>query len=230
MNFPKEELIDMIYVLGEAEKNCLLATRIYGMKYPERRQPNKTVFKNLMQRFDATGSVDYPKHQVTNKNVTNENKEIEILLHVHENPEISSRQLSKLAETSQSTVNRITRKYNYHPYHLELHQELHGNDFQNRIDFCNIMLQRCRENYNFLSVILFTDEATFKSNGMVNRHNMHYYETNNPHWMKEITFQNRWSLNVWCGIINNEIIGPYLAKYTCSFYGVTYNYFCVTSM
>jgi hypothetical protein len=29
--------------------------------------------------------------------------------------------------------------------------------------------------------ILFSDEAKFKSNSVVNRHNMHYWDLENPH-------------------------------------------------
>jgi hypothetical protein len=35
---------------------------------------------------------------------------------------------------------------------------------------------------------------------------MHYYETENPHWVREIDNQNVWSLNVWAGIINDHVI------------------------
>lgn len=49
----------------------------------------------------------------------------------------------------------------------------------------------------------------FRSNGAVNRHNMHYYATENPFWVREVQQQNHWSLNVWCGIYHNRIIGPH---------------------
>jgi hypothetical protein len=61
----------------------------------------------------------------------------------------------------------------------------------------------------FFKNVLFTDESSFKSNGHVNRHNMHYWSPVNPHWMLEQKIQNRWSLNVWGGIINNRLIGPF---------------------
>jgi hypothetical protein len=57
--------------------------------------------------------------------------------------------------------------------------------------------------------VLFTDESSFKSNGHVNRHNMHYWSPVHPHWMRQEKIQNRWSLNVWGGIINNRLIGPF---------------------
>ncbi|EZA57628.1 hypothetical protein X777_02180 [Ooceraea biroi] len=43
----------------------------------------------------------------------------------------------------------------------------------------------------------------------VNLHNMHFWAVENPHWLRQIEHQRQWSLNVWCGIIDNKIIGPY---------------------
>jgi hypothetical protein len=75
----------------------------------------------------------------------------------------------------------ITLKHKFHPYHLEIHQDLYGNDFQNRIHFSGTILNLVNNDWCFMHTILFSDEATFKSNGSVNRHNMHYYATGNPH-------------------------------------------------
>lgn len=208
MNFSKEERIDMIYVLGEAQKNCLLACRLYQMKYPDRRQPNTTAFKNVMNAFDNTGNVEYTKRVVKSRRIA-EDKQLDVLLHVHDDPHLSSRQICHLTDISQSSVNRITRKNKYHPYHIQLHQELEEQDFQRRIVFCNTVNQKITENPNFLFNVMFSDEATFHNNGFVNKHNMHYYAMQNPHWVREINIQNRWSLNVWCGILGNKIIGPY---------------------
>ena len=40
-------------------------------------------------------------------------------------------------------------------------------------------------------------------------HNMHYWSAENPHWFRGVQHQGRWSLNVWCGILEGNIIGPY---------------------
>lgn len=61
----------------------------------------------------------------------------------------------------------------------------------------------------FMTKILFTDEATFTNHGQVNVHNMHYWSVENPRWLREVCRQSPWSLNVWCGLLNNKIIGPY---------------------
>lgn len=127
---------------------------------------------------------------------------------LEENPELSSREIAAEIEMSQSAVNRITLKHKFHPSHIELHQELHGDDFQNRINFSEIMLNLINNDWNFLNTILFSDES-LKSNGSVNRHKMHYYATANPHWMRTVDHQNRWSLNVWGGILGDQVIGPF---------------------
>lgn len=60
----------------------------------------------------------------------------------------------------------------------------------------------------FLKNILWTDECSFGSDGKVNRHNEHHYAVENPHCHKEIHIQGRWTLNVWMGILGNQVIGP----------------------
>jgi len=45
------------------------------------------------------------------------------------------------------------------------------------------------QNLQFFHTVCFSDEATFKSNGSVNRYNMHYWSTKNSHWMRQIDNQ-----------------------------------------
>ena len=64
---------------------------------------------------------------------------------------------------------------------------------------CNIFCEWMRDamiNDSFLQNILFSDEATFINTGYLDRHNMHYWSYENPHWMREVHFQHRWSLNM----------------------------------
>jgi len=56
--------------------------------------------------------------------------------------------------------------------------------------------------------ILFSDECTFKSDGSVNTWKSRYWtRINNLHWLREID-QIVWKVNVWCGIIGSQIVGP----------------------
>lgn len=91
------------------------------------------------------------------------------------------------------------------------HQELNEHDFQTRVTFCNWLLNKC---IHFARIILWTDEATFKSTGEVNIHNAHYWSQTNPHWLQTIDNQHLWSVNMWCGLLGGKIIGSYFFEET----------------
>jgi hypothetical protein len=56
--------------------------------------------------------------------------------------------------------------------------------------------------------ILFADEAIFSRDDITNTRNTHVWSYDNPHSTKETHFQTRFSVNIWCGIIGNLLIGP----------------------
>jgi len=70
---------------------------------------------------------------------------------------------------------------NYHPYHINLHQDLHGTDFENRVTFYQWVQHQMYINNEFLSSILFTNETSFTNYSLANLHNMHYWSDENPH-------------------------------------------------
>jgi len=88
-------------------------------------------------------------------------------------------------------------------------QQLQPNDFERRLEFVAHLIVRLEDDPHFLSKILWTDEAKFHNNGQVNHHNHHYWSDENPHWATETNRQIRWGVNVWLGIIDTHIIGPY---------------------
>jgi hypothetical protein len=124
--------------------------------------------------------VTYRKKEVLARKI-DDNIELEILLMLEENPQLSCKKIEAETDISRSSINRITLRHKFHSYHLEMHQDLYGNDFHNRIHFSETILNLVNNDWYFMHTILFSDEATFKSNGSVNRHNMHYYATENPH-------------------------------------------------
>ena len=70
------------------------------------------------------------------------------------------------------------------------------------------MLNHIAEMPNFLANILFTDEVHFSRDGIVNTHNAHYWSPENPYWMRQTRHQVQWSINVWCGILGDRLVGP----------------------
>jgi len=124
---------------------------------------------------------------------------------ISNNPTISSRAMTRYQEVSQTSVYKALKSAHFHTYKITLSQELHINDEACRLRWFHNVNEK---NYHFSKYILFSDECFFHNNGNVNRHNLHYWATENPHWMQQAHTQVRWSVNVWAGIFG-DIIGPH---------------------
>lgn len=207
MNYSREEMVDMIFILGECSRNSLLASRVYETTYPERRHPLEPAFSNLKDRFIETGKVQYKPHEVPARKMTEEN-EYRVMISLVEHPTTSTRELSNNLDISGTIVRRIVQKNKFHPYKIQLHQELLEDDFLNRVNFCEWSSFMLDNDPDFIRCLMFSDEATFHKNGCVNRHNFHYYSDVNPHLLRTVS-QQRWSLNVWGAVVGPIVIGPH---------------------
>jgi len=61
-----------------------------------------------------------------------------------------------------------------------------------------------------LSVILFSVEAFFTRDGVNNVWKVHTWSHDNPHEASVSNFQRRFTVNVWCGVLGNKLIGPFV--------------------
>ncbi|CAL1688642.1 unnamed protein product [Lasius platythorax] len=219
--------VDMLLVLGECQGNYRRASELYAVRYPERPTKSHMAFKRMKDRLRRHNSFQLPLQERI-RPTTNNNNAINVLAAVAVNPHLSTRQISRDSGISKSSVSRILRNNRMHPYHISLHQELTGNDFIQRVNFCNWMQEKLAQDDTFLSKILFSDEATFSNIGAVNRHNMHFWSSVNPRWIQTVQYQHRWSLNVWCGILGDYLIGPHFFDTTLN--GNTYTNFLLNKL
>ena len=100
--------------------------------------------------------------------IVDENNAAAILAFAALNPHASSRQMEKKSGICQRSVLKILHQHKFHPYRMSLHQDLYGNDFLKRINFCNWIRRKMRTDVSFLSHVLFSDEANFTNTGNVN--------------------------------------------------------------
>lgn len=208
MKLTKNEMVDMVYTLGESDKNVLLASRIYAQRYPDRRHPRSKDFRKLQLRFEETGDVKFAKPR-RRKHVTEGENENIVLQSIIENPQTSTRAIMQENQISQQSVVRIIKKNHFHPYHVQFVQSLNETDHASRLHFCLWARNMEHLHHNFFNHVLFTDEATFHKNGKVNIRNHHYYDNRNPHLIRPLDHQHRWSINVWSGIVGGRILGPF---------------------
>ena len=173
---------------------------------------SRSTVGKCITRFETTGSVrDLPKsgRPVT---ATNDETSLNVLLSVVDDQHTTIRRLSDEHGIGIGSVHRILKTNHFHPYKIHLVQELNEDDPDRRLEFCELMMNRINAAPNFLNNIVFSDEATFQLNGEVNRHNCRYWSDHNPHWMLEAHTQYPQKLNVWAGIINNTLIGPFFIE------------------
>lgn len=82
-------------------------------------------------------------------------------------------------------------------------------DQERRLQFCRFLLHSDVDNNEFLKTILWTDESKFTREGIFNQHNLHRWESQNPHATRVTSHQHKFSVNVWAGVIGRNLIGPH---------------------
>ena len=85
-------------------------------------------------------------------------------------------------------------------------QHLGTGDFAERLEFCK-WLNGSRKLHRY---ILFTDEAQCNCDSVNNTHNSHVWADENPNATVESNFRLRFNVNVWCALLDDQLIGPFI--------------------
>ncbi|XP_034245777.1 uncharacterized protein LOC117647911 [Thrips palmi] len=182
--FSNQEKIDIIAVFREVDNSPRRARRLYAQRFPGRLLPSLGVFARTEMNLRLHGAFGIP--MIGNRRIVDDpHLRALVVEHVNDNPHIGQRGIALALGTSRHSVGRILKSEFFHNFKVHLNQELRDGDFQRRVDFCNFMLQQLQLQPNFQHEICWSDESTFSSEGTVNRHNMHYYSIDNPHWMQD---------------------------------------------
>lgn len=137
------------------------------------------------------------------------NVEERIMEALRNNPSISITRLSLQFNISRHRIWSIIHAEGFHPFHYTPVQGLLPEDLGKRLEFCNWLLERQFASNNFITNIFWTDESQFTRDGITNFHNLHVWAESNPHPKKETSFQHRFSVNLWAGVLGNRLIGPF---------------------
>lgn len=208
-NYTLEELSDMHLLYGEAKTNGRKAKRLYAERFPNRHHPCHTLFASLDRRLRETGSLKGSHHNGARRTVRTVEFEEEVLNILGEEPAISTRSIAHQLGSAPSTVWKVAKEQLLHPYRRQKVQALLAGDFHQRTEFCNWYMQRCNQDNQFPQSVLFTDESCFSREGLFNSHNSHVWSDVNPHALFVKSHQQRFSLNVWAGMIGSYLLGPY---------------------
>lgn len=207
--YSNHELNDMHLVYGKCDCNAMAAARQYAIKYPNRRHPDRGVFERINRSLCDTGTFKQRREGLGAASSTARRDE-RVLQEIENSPNLSTRSAARRLGVSRMTVWRTLHTDHQHPYHHTPVQTLFEEDKIHRRSFCEVMLLRHRENREFLSSILWTDEAQFTRDGVTNFHNLHTWSHENPHEKRQVKSQHRFSINVWMGVIGQALVGPYI--------------------
>jgi len=144
----------------------------------------------------------HSEREVVRKINTREN----ILQMVQRSPRLSTRRMASRIGVTRMQVWRTLHEEDLYPYHVQNVQHLEPGDHAQRMDLCNWI----KAHPELLSVILFSDEASFTWDGVNNSRNVHTWSHDNPHETSVTNFQRRFTANVWCGVLGNKLIGPFV--------------------
>ncbi|KYN13167.1 hypothetical protein ALC57_14643 [Trachymyrmex cornetzi] len=151
------------------------------------------------------------------KTATNNDKALDVLQPFIENPHtsapcISINRVAQEHEIGHASVRKILKLIKWHPYKLHLCQELSEDDFDRRIEFCDLMMEMIVDDPLLPNNIVFSDEATFELIGNVNKHNCRYWSDVNPHWKRDNHTQYPQKVNVWAGILDGRPVGTFFIE------------------
>nr|CAH7758052.1 unnamed protein product [Callosobruchus chinensis] len=156
-----------------AQGNAHAARRIYYERYPQRAVPAVRTFIRIHARLSKRGGFKRSTVVIGRPAIVRTVRMEEAVLNeIERNPETSTRKIAHELNITHVTIWQILRHQQLYPYH-----------------FCNLLKNHILRNPNFLSQVLFTDEACFSRNAIINFHNNHVWSEDNPHAFIEHHFQ-----------------------------------------
>jgi len=96
---------------------------------------------------------------------------------VQRSPRLSTRRMASRLGVSRMQVLRTLHEEDSYPYHDQRVQHLEPDDHAQRMDLCHWI----KVHPELLSVILFTDEASFTRDGTNNSRNLRTWSHDNPY-------------------------------------------------
>ncbi|KAJ8948041.1 hypothetical protein NQ318_003375 [Aromia moschata] len=205
----KIEILMMIGYGDRARTQCEVV-RLFRETHPDLPPLNQGTISKIEAQYREVGHV----RKVLSKRqaVVDDDTKLNLLLALEENPITPARQLARDSNLNHKTVLKILKYEKKSPYKMQAVQEPLEDDPDRRLEFCDLLMTCIDQNQLSLEWIVFSDGAIFNTltlNGHVNRQNCRYWAEENSHWMRELHIQRPQKTNVWAGIIQDRIVGPF---------------------
>ena len=193
------QIIKIYYLNGESLSSTL--KKFCCLKGIRKRSdmPSHVTIKRIVDKFETHHTLeDLPRSgrpQISEETI----EFVDSLLKEMRDAGLNSscRNVSQQCPVSKSSVHRILRKsLHYFPYKIQIGQILTPDHQERRKSFCQYFIQNFPP--DVLCNVLFSDEASFSLNGLVNRQNTRFWGNEPP---TDIVERSGFSqkLILWCG-------------------------------
>lgn len=181
--------------------------------FENRPVPVVSTVRRIVHKWESTGCVTGCKKCGDNEGdrarAVLSDKEINICAVAEISAPCSSRKIAEEADCNARTARRILKKNGYKPYKIRVTQEILPEDCNRRVEFCETVREKADRDQNFIKNILFSDESSFPLHGSHNPSIVRYWSRENKHLSLALHTQYPEKLNVWVGLLNDNIIGPF---------------------
>lgn len=223
------EYADIVFCYGLCNGNASAARRHYALRYPRRRVPDRSVFTRTYQQLRETGTCQpLPRANAIPVLERNRRRADAILGYFDARPSASIRDCAAFMRVSRTAIWRTLNADRRHAYHLQRVHHIQPGDAEQRRRFCQWYIQQVEINPRFPELVLWTDEAMFTRNGIVNVRNSHIWAHANPRAMRVHHYQYEFRCNVWLGILGDTFIGPFFLPQQLN--GERYRHFLTYSL
>ena len=121
---------------------------------------------------------------------------------VQSSPRASTRRIARHLRVPHTRVWRTLHAEGMYPYHMQRLQHLGPGDFASG----SMAVASC------IVTACLLDELQFNRDDVDNTHNSHVWADENPHANVENNFQHRFSVNEWCAVLDDQLIGPFILE------------------
>ncbi|KAJ4437975.1 hypothetical protein ANN_13914 [Periplaneta americana] len=172
--------------------------------------PTRLTITRLRDKFEDEGTVQnvHKNNSGIPRTSISHAREREVIERFQQSPRKPVRQATRETGISKSSVHRVLKRAQCKSFIPRFVPALNEDDYDRRIEFCEWYQAKYAEDNQFPYKIVWSDEATFKLNGSINRHNCTYWASNNP----LVTVEHHVNLpgvTVWCGLSALGLIGPF---------------------
>ena len=215
MRLNLREKIEIVRLFGDFTRSSREVAAKFNLRHPLRAPISHGTAAAVNTLFDETGSVIKVVHQNSQpRRIHPHPEDNDILAANRANPCMSLRDIASQLNINKDKVRRCFVRHKIKPFKPKFLHTLKEGDDNKRLDYCYWAQGNFLNDWNFLNKIMFTDEATFTTNGVVSSQNCRYWAADNPHWIINCKDQYSQKVNVWCGILGDRIIGPFFFNYS----------------